>query len=96
MRLAQHLHGCEPGDVESLSPVRYSGGTQSVVLRSHRALIKNRLLFVCSQQVTPEESGIYTCVCKHLENVSLTARSVQLEIKREWQDVWVNDYTVIL
>ncbi|VVC29685.1 Immunoglobulin subtype,Immunoglobulin-like domain,Immunoglobulin-like fold [Cinara cedri] len=46
------------------------------------------------KQVTPQESGIYTCVCKHLGNISLSARSVQLEIKREWQDLWANDYTV--
>lgn len=46
------------------------------------------------KQVTPQESGIYTCVCKHLGNISLSARSVQLEIKKEWQDLWENDYTV--
>jgi len=46
------------------------------------------------KQVTPQESGIYTCVCKHLGNISLSARSVQLEIKKDWQDLWANDYTV--
>jgi len=46
------------------------------------------------KQVTPQESGIYTCVCKNLGNISLQARSVQLEIKREWSDLWANDYTV--
>ncbi|XP_025422128.1 leucine-rich repeat neuronal protein 3-like [Sipha flava] len=46
------------------------------------------------KQVTSKESGIYTCVCKNLENISLSAKSVQLEIKKEWRDLWANDYTV--
>ncbi|XP_026814399.1 uncharacterized protein LOC113554655 [Rhopalosiphum maidis] len=46
------------------------------------------------KQVTAQESGIYTCVCKNLKNISLSARSVQLEIKKEWKDLWENDYTV--
>lgn len=59
-------------------------------------IIKLPLFFLYSQQVTPQESGIYTCVCKNLGNISLQARSVQLEIKREWSDLWANDYTVII
>ncbi|XP_050429561.1 uncharacterized protein LOC126838849 [Adelges cooleyi] len=46
------------------------------------------------KEVTPEESGVYTCVCKNLGSISMSARSVNLAIKRDWEDVWENDYTV--
>ncbi|XP_050526485.1 uncharacterized protein LOC126897095 isoform X2 [Daktulosphaira vitifoliae] len=46
------------------------------------------------KEVTSEEIGVYTCICKHLEGETLFVKSVQLAIKKDWEDVWEHDYTV--
>lgn len=37
------------------------------------------------------ERGIYTCYCRHLLNTTYNAKSVMLEVKSDWKQLWEND-----
>lgn len=41
--------------------------------------------------VSTREKGIYTCISKHLDNSSLSAKSVELIVKEKWEDVYEED-----
>ncbi|XP_065201576.1 uncharacterized protein LOC135832328 [Planococcus citri] len=41
--------------------------------------------------VSPDEQGLYTCYCKHLTNTTFNAKSVMLEVRTDWQQLWEND-----
>lgn len=47
--------------------------------------------FIKFQGVSLNERGIYTCYCKHLMNTTYNAKSVMLEVKSDWKQLWEND-----
>ncbi|XP_008479171.1 uncharacterized protein LOC103515998 isoform X3 [Diaphorina citri] len=41
--------------------------------------------------VSTQEKGIYTCISKHLDNPTMSAKSVELIVKKDWENVYEED-----
>ncbi|XP_046666192.1 uncharacterized protein LOC124358010 isoform X6 [Homalodisca vitripennis] len=41
--------------------------------------------------VSSNEHGLYTCVCKHITDNSFFSETVELLVKRDWEDVYETD-----
>ncbi|KAL1459251.1 hypothetical protein WDU94_011256 [Cyamophila willieti] len=41
--------------------------------------------------VSTQERGIYTCISKHLDNPSMSAKSVELVVRQNWETVYEED-----
>ncbi|XP_026684316.1 uncharacterized protein LOC103515998 isoform X2 [Diaphorina citri] len=44
--------------------------------------------------VSTQEKGIYTCISKHLDNPTMSAKSVELIVKKDWENVYEEDPSV--
>ncbi|XP_066998821.1 uncharacterized protein [Anabrus simplex] len=42
--------------------------------------------------ISSTEAGFYTCVSKGLANAAFNSKSVELVVKKDWEDVYENDY----
>uniref|UniRef100_A0A8D8U7N8 Ig-like domain-containing protein n=2 Tax=Cacopsylla melanoneura TaxID=428564 RepID=A0A8D8U7N8_9HEMI len=44
--------------------------------------------------VSTQEKGVYTCISKHLDNPSMSAKSVELVVRQNWETVYEEDSSV--
>lgn len=43
------------------------------------------------QGVSSNENGLYTCVCKHVRDNSFYSETVELIVKKDWEEVYETD-----
>lgn len=43
------------------------------------------------QGVSSNENGLYTCVCKHISDNSFYSETVELIVKKDWEEVYETD-----
>uniref|UniRef100_A0A1B6CI88 Ig-like domain-containing protein n=1 Tax=Clastoptera arizonana TaxID=38151 RepID=A0A1B6CI88_9HEMI len=70
---------------------QFIGPGNKINIQKYKYEILTGTLYISA--VSSSETGRYTCVCKNIADKALTSETIELVVRRDWEEVYETDHT---